>query len=183
MDRQTGFSLVEVMITVFVLGFGLIGFAYLAFAGMAYNHDALARSQATLLAQDLLERMHSRSATPNGPLADAYTRVPTVAESGACQYATASAEHDRNCWYDAVRRLLPTGNARITVQDGEFVVEIVWVDRSVRRDAAIDSRQDCEDPDHHDRVWSDNDSFTWQPPSAAPDPAVCLQVQRWRWSS
>jgi len=180
MVRQTGFSLVEVMITVFVLGFGLIGFAYLAVAGMAYNQDAEARSQATLLAQDLLERMHSRGVTPGGPLADVYTRVPAVSESGACQYTTATADNDRICWYDAVRRALPKGNARIAVQDGAFVIEIAWVDRSVRRDTTIDNAQDCEDPDHHDRVWSDNETFIWLPPSAAPDPPVCLQVQRWR---
>ena len=55
---QTGFTLIEVLVAVFVLALGLLGAASLQLIGTRGNNGAYLRSQATLVANDLAERMH-----------------------------------------------------------------------------------------------------------------------------
>lgn len=52
-----GFTLVELMVAVLVLAIGLLGLAGLQVWGLANNHNAYLRTQATLLAQDMADRM------------------------------------------------------------------------------------------------------------------------------
>jgi type IV pilus assembly protein PilV len=59
MTNQRGFTLTEVLIAVLVLAVGLLGLAGLQLAGMKSNHSAYLRSQATIVAYDLLDRMRA----------------------------------------------------------------------------------------------------------------------------
>jgi type IV pilus assembly protein PilV len=61
--RMSGLSLIEILVTVVVLSIGLLGIAGMQAFGMRYSHDSYARSQANILANELIERMH---ANPNG---------------------------------------------------------------------------------------------------------------------
>lgn len=54
---QQGFTLVEVLVTVVIMGIGLLGVAGLQLAAMRSNHSALLRTQATIAAYDLIDRM------------------------------------------------------------------------------------------------------------------------------
>lgn len=56
---QTGTSLLEVLIAVVILSIGLLGLAGLQVAGLRVNQGAMQRSQATMLAYDVLDRMRS----------------------------------------------------------------------------------------------------------------------------
>jgi type IV pilus assembly protein PilV len=56
--RETGFTLIEVLVAVFVLAIGLLGAASLQVVGTRGSNSAYYRSQATLIANDLAERMH-----------------------------------------------------------------------------------------------------------------------------
>lgn len=60
--RQSGVGMVEVLVTVFVLSIGILGVASLQFIGTMSNSDALSRSQAALIAQQLSERLRANSA-------------------------------------------------------------------------------------------------------------------------
>ena len=55
----TGFTLIEVMITVFVVAVGLLGVAGLQAYAKKSNFDAVQRTQAAALAQDLIERIRA----------------------------------------------------------------------------------------------------------------------------
>lgn len=71
-SRMTGLSLIEILITVVVLSIGLLGIAGMQAFGMRYSHDSYARSQATMLANELIERMHANpDAVANGDYDDA----------------------------------------------------------------------------------------------------------------
>lgn len=55
--RQDGFTLMEVLIAVFVTAIGMLGVAALQVTSKRTNFEAVQRTTATLLAQDLLERV------------------------------------------------------------------------------------------------------------------------------
>ena len=57
--RQAGFSLIEVMVAVLVLGIGLLGFALLQTMTLRFTQSANYRTQATNLAYDLLDQMRA----------------------------------------------------------------------------------------------------------------------------
>lgn len=57
--RQGGFSMVEVLVSLLVLSLGLLGLAALQSNGMKATHSAHLRSQATLYAHDILDRMRA----------------------------------------------------------------------------------------------------------------------------
>lgn len=72
-----GFSLIEVLIAVAVLGIGLLAVAALQIQGVRQNFDSYARSQAVMLANDYAERMYAnrpgtlnRPGAPNSDYAD-----------------------------------------------------------------------------------------------------------------
>ena len=56
---STGFTLVEVMVTIVVVSIGLLGLAGLQISGLRANMSSEARSKATLMANDIIERMRA----------------------------------------------------------------------------------------------------------------------------
>lgn len=67
MIKQKGASLIEILIAVVVISVGLLGLAGLQTSSIKSNQSSYLRSQATLLAYDLSDRMRaSRDAAENG---------------------------------------------------------------------------------------------------------------------
>ncbi|MDF2178226.1 pilus assembly protein PilV [Aliiglaciecola sp. CAU 1673] len=65
--------MIEVLVTLFILSIGLLGVASLQFIGSFSNADALDRSQAVVITQQLAERLRASadlSATTNGMVVD-----------------------------------------------------------------------------------------------------------------
>jgi len=54
-----GFSLLEMLVAIVVFSIGLIGVAIMQLKGMSYTKDAGARSQATILARGMADRMRT----------------------------------------------------------------------------------------------------------------------------
>ncbi len=74
--HMSGLSLIEILITVVILSIGLLGIAGMQAFGMRYSHDSYARSQATMLANELIERMHANpDAVANGDYDDADNNI------------------------------------------------------------------------------------------------------------
>jgi type IV pilus assembly protein PilV len=65
-SRSRGFTLLEILVALLILTIGLLGLGTLQMTSLRYNHSALLRSQATLLAQDILDRMRANRATAVG---------------------------------------------------------------------------------------------------------------------
>lgn len=57
-----GFTLIEVLISVFVLAIGLLGLAGLQAKSLQFNYSSYQRSQATVLAYDIIDRMRANLA-------------------------------------------------------------------------------------------------------------------------
>jgi type IV pilus assembly protein PilV len=57
--RQRGFSLIEVIVTMGIMSFGLLGIAGMQLSAMTKSRVTFERNQATLLANDLVERIRA----------------------------------------------------------------------------------------------------------------------------
>ena len=55
--KQNAFTLIEILIAVLVLAIGLLGMAGLQTTGVRSNHSAYLRSQATVLANEIIDKM------------------------------------------------------------------------------------------------------------------------------
>ena len=56
-NKQQGAGLIEVLVTVLILGTSLLALAALQSRSLQYNHSAYLRSQANILAYDILDRV------------------------------------------------------------------------------------------------------------------------------
>jgi len=61
-QKQNGFTLLEILITVLVLSIGLLGLAGLQVSSMKSNHSSYLRTQATILGYDIADRMRANPA-------------------------------------------------------------------------------------------------------------------------
>ena len=77
--RLAGFTLIEILITLVIFSIGLLGLAGMQLRGAEGTNTAYFRSQATLLANDMAERMH---ANRQGVMNDAYMDLDT---GGICE--------------------------------------------------------------------------------------------------
>ncbi|MEK6807273.1 MAG: type IV pilus modification protein PilV [Pseudomonadota bacterium] len=59
MTKEAGFTLTEILVTMAILSFGLMGIAAMQVVGVRANQGSYFRSQATFIASDMAERLYS----------------------------------------------------------------------------------------------------------------------------
>ena len=132
--NNRGFTLLEVLIAVVVLSIGLLGIAGLQSFGQQSNHSSYLRSQATALANDMIDRMRAnRAGVQNGDYNAVDTTASTYSDPG-CEGATCSssemAQYDMYDWQQELATQLPTGNGTVTGagSGSVFTVTVMWDD-------------------------------------------------------
>src|SRR5262249_28297832 len=65
--HTTGFTLIEVLVALVVLSIGLLGVAGLQMVGLRGNLSAASRTQASYLADDIIDRMRANHVAARGP--------------------------------------------------------------------------------------------------------------------
>ncbi len=123
-NRSGGMTLIEVLVTLVIISVGLLGVAALQLATVRNNYDAFVRSQAAVLAADILDRMRSNRA-------DAL-RGDYVAGLGPASGDTV-AVRDINAWKAALRTQLPTGGdgqVATNIATGIVTIRIQWGERA-----------------------------------------------------
>lgn len=113
---QSGFTLIEVLVSVVVLSIGLVGVAGLQAVSLANNQSAIMRSQASALAYDLADRMRTNIASADAGLYDpaAAAAVATCATPVGCT-PQEMANNDLDEWLDALAANLPEGDGFVCV--------------------------------------------------------------------
>lgn len=134
--RSKGFTLIEVMIAVLVLGIGLLGFALLQTMSVRFAQSANQRTQATNLAYDLLDQMRS-----NRLLAAQYTTASFGSGTTGtnCTRTVGNVGIDANIavWQCQVRKALGEGSSATVVYNaGEAQVTLTWGDQRWENNAA-----------------------------------------------
>lgn len=81
MKRQQGVGLLEVLVTVLILGTSLLAIAGLQARSLEQNHNAYLRTQANILAYDLIDRV--RMASPQPPAALVVPSTEAIAAATA----------------------------------------------------------------------------------------------------
>jgi type IV pilus assembly protein PilV len=150
MRPATGFSLLELLVTLAVLSVGLLGIGLMQVTGMAFTKTAYSRTQAMLLASDIADRIRA-----NEPNAAAYVgttgavgATPGCSGGSICAGGAAMAASDMTDWTNRVDTELtggsgtvyaqnsvpgqscPSGSAATPVAAGFMRVFISWQERS-----------------------------------------------------
>ncbi|OOZ41369.1 type IV pilus modification protein PilV [Solemya pervernicosa gill symbiont] len=133
--QQNGFAMMEVLVTVLVLSVGLLGIAAMQTTGLKYNHSAYLRTQATLLAYDISDRMRSNmSAVTANSYVTAYndsgTAISNCSSASSGCSSVQMAQNDLFEWKGTLSSELPFGQGQITRVSGsnQWTISVMWDD-------------------------------------------------------
>lgn len=124
MHKQAGASLIEVMVAFLILSIGLLGLAMLQGKSLRMNTDAYLRSQATLIAAELMESMR---ANPNGN----YGPVAAKPLPCGCTGIARATNDDLIRWYDALATMLPGATGSIEKAGVVYTIKMSWQERDL----------------------------------------------------
>ena len=145
--RQRGFSMIEVLAALLILSIGLLGFASLQAANLNGGGQAWMRSQATVLAADMLERLRINADEFESGTYDLAFATPlaTPADCNASPCSvTQLALFDQNQWYEHLAAQLPQGTGSIardaTTTPTEAVVTVRWFEPVLQTTQTLEFR-------------------------------------------
>ena len=135
--KQTGFTMVEVLVALVVLAIGLLGIAALYLNSLQSGRTAIYRTQAVNLAADLADRIRANrtaQAAYGTLFADAEVQVAGCYTTGGC-IDTDLASSDLALWKGTVAQLLPNGQGQVVVtlpiipgDPTSYVVTVQWAE-------------------------------------------------------
>lgn len=140
-NRQSGVTLVEVLVTVLILAVGSLGIASLQLAGLKYSSGSYARTQVTILSDDMANRIKSNRAIALTGAVSPYelsnfTGTTAVTRDCITDVCTAEqfADYDIATWANEVARAIPSGQGRVIVtdrlvdgvNDRQFSIQLQW---------------------------------------------------------
>lgn len=151
-DAARGFSLIEVLVALLVLSLGLLGLAGLQLTSMKYNTDAYTRTQSTLFAYDILDRMRANPAGRANGDYDASTQAAAdakVSNYDSCKATTCKCAGSPECsasnlalydfgkWQEGLEQAIPgAASIRSTIEraGNQVTVTIRWQEREFQKD-------------------------------------------------
>ena len=123
--KQRGATMIELLVSFLIFSLGMLGVAGLQTKTVAFSQASLTRSQASALADDIIDRMRADrvNAIAGKWNTDADKSAAEVVTTGTGIYST-----DLKDWKSQVEDLLPEGKAKIFVQTGTVTIDIWWND-------------------------------------------------------
>jgi type IV pilus assembly protein PilV len=147
---QAGFSLIEVLVTILIVSFGMLGIAGMLFASINAGQVAMNRSSAVSLANEMADRVRSNwQAVKLGT----FNAVTTSSQSGSSSCTTTcmtsicspadQATLDICLWKKQIQKQLPGGQGAVTVDAGNancsnpgmaciFTVTVSWTEANYK---------------------------------------------------
>jgi type IV pilus assembly protein PilV len=157
---SAGFTMLEVLISIVILAFGLLGVAGLQAFALKNNQSASFRLTATMLAEDLADRIRANqpammTAEYDSPSSGSYSAGTNCEVVGECTTPQQVAEFDRAQWQRRIQAALPGGSGIVCVDstpddgvnaaapacdgagDVAYAIKIWWNDDRVARTAPV----------------------------------------------
>ncbi|HQZ08009.1 MAG TPA: type IV pilus modification protein PilV [Burkholderiaceae bacterium] len=135
-SRQRGFSLIEVLVTMLILAFGLLGVAGLLVGGISNAAGSESLNKANQLASDMADRIRANPIIALGATSEYLVNENAAWENrpdlwvDAVPAVTSIATGDVKAWMDAIAAQLPSGRGRIynTVGGGarQINIQVAW---------------------------------------------------------
>ncbi|WP_265944221.1 type IV pilus modification protein PilV [Dechloromonas sp. A34] len=119
-QKQNGISLIEILVSIVIISFGLLGVAGLLTTGLKSTQGSQVRTQASFMAYDMADRMRTnREVARDGQYATAASATNAIAVA------------DKADWKTAVETL-PAGVGTVTMNNTSFfTITIEWDDSKV----------------------------------------------------
>lgn len=135
--KESGFSMVEVLVALVVLAIGLLGIAALYLNSLQSGRTAIYRTQAITLAADLADRIRmnrTAQAAYNADFDDEPAPVGACVTTGGCSDADLASTDLAN-WKAEVAEQLPNGQGQVVVtlpaaagEPTTYVVTVQWAE-------------------------------------------------------
>jgi type IV pilus assembly protein PilV len=122
--RAGGMTLIEVLVTLVIISVGLLGVAALQLTTLRNNYDAYVRSQAAMLAADLLDRMR---ANRDDALAGRY-----VAAIGPFAGTGTAWQADLAAWKATLAAQLPNGDGSVQTAAVDAALQVTLVSVTIQ---------------------------------------------------
>lgn len=103
-NTQSGFSLIEVLVTLLLLTVGMLGLVAMQGRGIQFTSDSVARNNAVMLATEIMEKIRA-----NPDARDDYL-IDQLAADGECEGGQVDATdvaEQLTCWSEKARMLMP----------------------------------------------------------------------------
>jgi type IV pilus assembly protein PilV len=131
LHRQSGMTLIEVLVSVLILAIGLLGAAAIQLNALKYTDSATLSSQASFIAYDMMDRIRANvdgNATANGSTdVLALYNLPAIASAPAGIQANAR-NQDLADFREGIERL-PSGTGSVIVKANRYVtITVGWDD-------------------------------------------------------
>lgn len=122
--RQRGMMMIEVMVTIIVVSFGLLGVAGVILNSIKVNDSSGSRAQAAWFANDIIDRMRA-----NRGAAEAVGLPYNVALNGTPQ-GTGVPANDLTEWLGTIAATLPSGKGSVSMVSAtkKVTVMVQWDD-------------------------------------------------------
>jgi type IV pilus assembly protein PilV len=130
---QQGFTLIEVLIAILVLGFGLLGFALLQTMNVRYVQSANFRTQATNLSYELLDQIRANRVAAPVYVGDYTATTTKCAPPTGAAIAKDTYMTDWRCRLG--KSLGAESKASVTRNGNQYSVQVTWGDERWKADA------------------------------------------------
>jgi type IV pilus assembly protein PilV len=151
-NKQSGFTMIEILIALIILSVGVLGLAGLQGASLRSSNTAYMRTVATSQIYDFAERM--RSNTKGYKLAvnggdNAYNQLSGTPVYSNCNIQTKLpsagcntvelATRDISIWNTENARVLPAGQGTVRRSGSSFVITVSWDEDNLGTGFAVDA--------------------------------------------
>ncbi|MDO8651303.1 MAG: type IV pilus modification protein PilV [Undibacterium sp.] len=135
MKKTKGFTLLEVLVTLVIMSFGLLGIAGIIVNSLKNNQSSYARSQASWLGNDIIERMRANRGTAE------IAPSPYNLALGTDPTGAGVAPDDLTQWRTALASTLPSGTGSVVLNAVTNTVTIVvqWDDSHATSGSSVQS--------------------------------------------
>ena len=122
--KHSGMMLIEVLVTIVIASFGLLGVAGVILNGVKTNESSYARAQATWLANDMIDRMRANRGAAEG------VALPYNVALNGTPSGSGVPTDDLTAWLAAVAATLPSGTGSVNLASAtkKVTVTVRWDD-------------------------------------------------------